>query len=91
MRVVYKDVVLAESDRTELVENNHYFPREAVNMDLFVKSDTEYTCPWKGEATYYSIKIGDEVIRDAAWSYEDPKEKARNITGYIAFEKQFVE
>ena len=60
-------------------------------MELFIESDTEYTCPWKGEAIYYSIKIGDELVKDAAWSYEDPKEKARNITGYIAFDKQFVE
>jgi len=62
-----------------------------MNMELLIESDTEYTCPWKGEAIYYSIKIGDELVKDAAWSYEDPKEKARNITGYLAFDKQFVE
>lgn len=49
MKAVLNGVVLAESNHTEVVENNHYFPREDVKMDYFTKSDKEYTCPWKGK------------------------------------------
>jgi len=90
MRAVYKNTVLAESDNTEVVEGNHYFPREDVDMDCLTESDKEYTCPWKGEATYYHIKVGDQRIENGAWSYEEPKEKARHIAGHICFEKNYV-
>lgn len=90
MKAVYKDQVLAESQKTEIVENNHYFPREDVKMEHFIRSDRQYTCPWKGEATYYHIQVGEEHLENAAWSYEDPKEKARNITGHICFESKYV-
>lgn len=90
MKAVYKDTVFAESNRTEIVENNHYFPREDVKMEYFTKSDKQYTCPWKGDATYYHIQVGEEQLKNAAWSYENPKEKAKNITGHLAFEKQYV-
>lgn len=91
MKISYKDTVLADSERTVEVEKNDYYPREDVNMDHFVKSDTQYTCPWKGAATYYSVKYGDKIIKDAAWSYEEPKEKAKHIAGHVAFDKKLVD
>jgi len=90
MKAIYKGTVLAESDHTEIVENNHYFPREDVKFDHFTKSDKQYTCPWKGEATYYHIDVENERLKNAAWSYEDPKEKAKNIAGHICFESKYV-
>ncbi len=90
MKAVYKDTVLAESNDTEVVEGNHYFPREDVKMEYFTKSDKQYTCHWKGEATYYHIDAGNGQLKDGAWSYENPKEKAKNITGYICFESKLV-
>ncbi|WP_027109246.1 DUF427 domain-containing protein [Lacticigenium naphthae] len=86
MKAIYKDVVLAESDHTEVVEKNHYFPREDVAMEYFSESDKQYTCPWKGEATYYHIEVNDERIENGAWSYENPKDAAKNITGHICFD-----
>lgn len=79
--------VLADSEATEQVEGNHYFPRADVAMDGFKISDTAYTCPWKGKAEYYHIEVGGETHRDAAWSYPDPKEAAKNIAGHIAFDR----
>ena len=91
MKAVYKEVVLAESERTEIVETNHYFPREDVKMDYLVKSDKPYTCPWKGEATYYHIDTGNARMENGAWSYENPKEKATHIAGHVCFEKKLVQ
>ncbi|PXW91026.1 uncharacterized protein (DUF427 family) [Streptohalobacillus salinus] len=90
MKVIYQDVTLAESNNTEVVEGNHYFPRSDVKMDLFTKSTKEYTCPWKGEATYYHVEVNGQRLENIAWSYEDPKEKAKQIAGHICFEKKLV-
>jgi uncharacterized protein (DUF427 family) len=85
MRAVYQGTVLAESDETVVVEGNHYFPADSVKWDLFQPSTTHTTCPWKGEASYYSAKVGDTVGTDVAWTYTDPKPAAKNITGHVAF------
>lgn len=61
MRAVWKDVVLAESDDTVVVEGNHYFPRESLNQEYFTESDHRSVCPWKGEASYLSVSVGGEV------------------------------
>lgn len=82
--------VLAETARAlELVEGGMagvvYFPREDVAMALMEQSDTRSTCPWKGEASYFSVVGPSGTIRDAAWSYETPKPGCEAIAGYLAF------
>jgi uncharacterized protein (DUF427 family) len=81
-------VVLAESDTTELVEGNIYFPRDSVKMTIFSHSSTPYTCPWKGVAEYFNATVNGKEITDVAWSYPDPKEAAKNIAGHLAFDKR---
>ncbi|KAJ5949980.1 hypothetical protein N7454_001564 [Penicillium verhagenii] len=85
------DLVLAQTDSWETVEGNVYFPPSALkDQEAFVKSYTKSFCPWKGEAEYYTIKSGDEVVTDAAWYYATPFEKAANIKDHIAFYKSKV-
>lgn len=91
MRVVRGDVILAESNDTIVIEGNHYFPPDSVNWDYFQKSDTHTTCPWKGQASYYTIIIGDKTEPDAAWYYPEPKEAAKEIKNYVAFYKGIEE
>ncbi len=86
-KAVWKDVVLAESDQTIVVEGNHYFPPSSVNMQYFTDSSTHTTCPWKGVASYYSLAVNGEINKDAAWFYPMPKDAAKQISGYIAFWK----
>ena len=85
MKAIWKDQILAESDDTVVVETNHYFPASSITKDYFKQSDTKTLCPWKGEASYYSIIVGDEENKDAAWFYLSPKEAAKEITGRVAF------
>lgn len=85
MKAVWNGAILAESDETIVVEGNHYFPPSSINRDHFRESSTHTTCPWKGEASYYDVVAGDQVNKDAAWYYPDPKDAAKNIEGYIAF------
>ena len=87
MQAIWNREVIAESTDTVVVEGNHYFPVESVNMKFMKPSDNHTTCPWKGEASYYSIEVGGEKNIDAAWYYSEPKEAASNIKGYVAFWK----
>ena len=87
MKVIRGDVTLAESNDTIVIEGNHYFPPDAINKEYFQNSDTHTTCPWKGQASYYNIVIGETVEPDAAWYYPEPKDAANQIKDYVAFYK----
>ena len=78
--------VLGESNQAlELTEGSYpsviYFPRDNLAMALFDQSDTTSTCPWKGDATYFSINTGSGALKDAAWSYEAPIDDVSEIAG----------
>jgi uncharacterized protein (DUF427 family) len=87
MKAIWKDVVLAESDDTIVIEGNHYFPPDSVNKEYLKESNTHTTCPWKGEASYYNVVVNEAVNKDAAWYYPEPKEAAKQIKDYVAFWK----
>jgi uncharacterized protein (DUF427 family) len=86
-RAIWNNAVLAESDQTEVVEGNHYFPPAAVHREFIKDSDTHTVCGWKGTASYYDVVVAGNVNKDAAWYYPEPKDAAKNITGYVAFWK----
>jgi uncharacterized protein (DUF427 family) len=82
--------ILAESQHVkELREGGReaviYVPREDVAMALFERSPTQTTCPYKGQASYFSYVGPDGTIKDAAWSYEVPKDDVADIAGHLAF------
>lgn len=86
-KAIWNGVVIAESDRCEVVENNYYFPPDAVNSAYLRPSSHHTTCPWKGVASYYNLEVEGKVNQNAAWYYPDTKSAANNIKGYIAFWK----
>ena len=85
IRATWNGTVIAESDRTTVVEGNHYFPRDDVDPAFLADSDTHTVCPWKGTASYYSVVVDGEVNTDAAWTYPTPKDAAKEIQDHIAF------
>lgn len=87
MKAIWNGQVLAESDETVVVENNHYFPKASLNDSFFERSDHTSGCPWKGTANYFDVVVEGERNANAAWIYEDPKEKAANIKNHVAFWK----
>ena len=87
MKAIWNNQVLVDSDDTVVVENNHYFPADAINKEFFSGSNTHTFCPWKGEASYYTIEVDGEVNKDAARYYAEPKEAASQIRGRVAFWK----
>ena len=87
VRATWKGTVLAESDETVVVEGSHYFPRASVDAARLRETATRTTCGWKGEASYFTVVVGDDENADAAWTYADPKPEAMEIAGRIAFWK----
>ena len=87
MQAIWNGEIIAASTDTVVVEGNHYFPVDSVNMAFMKPSDTRTSCPWKGEASYYSIEVDGQLNIDAAWYYPQPKEAASNIQGRVAFWK----
>ncbi|KAK2066984.1 hypothetical protein P8C59_000758 [Phyllachora maydis] len=84
--------VIADATSWEVVDGNVYFPPETVKTE-FLKgpTDTHTHCPWKGDASYYTIQVHGTELKDAAWFYPSPKDAAANIRGHVAFYKSKVE
>jgi len=87
MKAIWKDMVIADSTDTVVVENNHYFPLASVNQAYLAPSHTTTVCSWKGTANYYTLEVGGDTNVDAAWFYAEPKPAAAQIKGRIAFWK----
>jgi uncharacterized protein (DUF427 family) len=96
MKAVWEGAAIAEAPKEDLIyiEGNWYFPPGSINFDYLKKSDTPYTCPWKGECQYYNVCQGEKCSADSAWSYPNPKPSAidivkkssgKDFSGYIAF------
>ncbi|MGB3606513.1 MAG: DUF427 domain-containing protein [Psychroserpens sp.] len=85
MKAIWNDKIIAESDQTVVIENNHYFPPTSIKSEFFKPSDTHTTCPWKGEASYYTIEVDGKQNPDAAWYYPKTLERAQSIKDHVAF------
>jgi uncharacterized protein (DUF427 family) len=84
-RALFNGTVIAESDHTEVVEGNHYFPAASVDAAHLRPSTTTTVCPWKGTASYATVVVDGVEAVDAAWFYPNPKEAAAAIAGHYAF------
>lgn len=92
MKATWNDKVVAEADKKDLIyiEGNWYFPPSSIKNEYFRKSDTPYTCPWKGVCQYFDVGEADNWDKDCAWSYPNPKPSAidkvkKDFTNYVAF------
>jgi uncharacterized protein (DUF427 family) len=90
MRALFAGETVVDSRHAKLLhEQAHlpilYFPESEVRMDLLEPTDHSTRCPFKGEASYWSVRVGDRVAENAVWSYPDPIEDAPPIAGYFAF------
>ncbi len=81
----WNGTVIAQSDKTIMVEGNLYFPPETVDRAYLRTSDSHTRCPWKGTADYYDVVVDGHVNSGAAWYYPSPKPAASDIKNYVAF------
>lgn len=84
-KAVWNEQVVAESDKTIVVEGNHYFPPDSINLEFLRDSEEHTRCPWKGTASYYDVVVDGEVSRGGAWFYPDPSRAAKKIKNHVAF------
>jgi uncharacterized protein (DUF427 family) len=87
MKAIWNGALIAQSDDLVVVEGNQYFPESSLNRDYVTFSNHKTSCPWKGQASYYSLIVNGELNTDAAWYYADPKPEAESIKGRVAFWK----
>jgi len=92
MKVVWDNKTIADAPKEDLIyiEGNWYFPPKTVKTEYLRKSDTPYTCPWKGVCQYFDIGKRDKWSKDNAWSYPKPKPSAidtvkKDFSNYVAF------
>ncbi len=92
MKAEYNGTTIAEADKADLIfiEGNWYFPPSSVKSEYYKKSDTPYTCPWKGVCQYYTVTVDGTEAKDAAWTYPEPLSTAidrvkKDFSGYYAF------
>ena len=96
IRAEFQGETLADSSNVMVMHETRlapvfYFPREDVSMDLLVKSDSHTHCPFKGNASYWTIQVGEKSAKDAAWSYETPYDESSSVKEYVAFYWQTIE
>jgi uncharacterized protein (DUF427 family) len=90
LRVVFERETIVDTTAAKLLhESGHlpvyYFPDDAVRRDILVPSEKRTRCPHKGEAHYWSLRVGDRVAEDAVWFYPEPLEPASFLRGHVAF------
>lgn len=87
MKAIWNNEVVAESEKTIVVEGNHYFPPDSIKDKFYKKSDETTVCPWKGTASYYHLEVNGQRNEDAVWYYPNTKPLANKIQNYVAFWK----
>ncbi len=88
--VVFNGVTVAESRRAIVLHETrlpsvYYLPRQDVRMDLMEPTSYRTHCPFKGNASYWTLRIDDRVAENVLWAYEDPLPEAAGLKGYVAF------
>ena len=87
MKALWNGKLIAESNDTVVVEGNHYFPEDSLKREYVAFSNHRSSCPWKGQAHYYSLLVDGEMNPDAVWFYPEPSEAAAQIKDRVAFWK----
>lgn len=85
MQAIWNGAVIAESDKTVVVDGNHYFPMASIHREYFKESKKTTVCSWKGTANYFTLSVNGDSNPDAAWYYAAPKSAASEIKNHVAF------
>ena len=90
VEIIHRGIVIAATDAAvRTLETSHppsyYFPLGSITPGVLQASAQRSFCEWKGAATYFDVVVGDEVLRDVAWSYASPSPAFASLAGHVAF------
>ncbi|MEA2368026.1 MAG: hypothetical protein QOH38_744 [Thermoleophilaceae bacterium] len=90
IRAILAGETIVDSRRSKLLHEQgklpiHYFPEDEVRTELLEPTDHHTHCPWKGDASYWSVRVGDTVAENAVWGYPEPLPDAPPLAGHLAF------
>jgi uncharacterized protein (DUF427 family) len=90
IQVVYNGQTIADTQRAyRVLETSHppvyYLPPSDVQMPYLRITDSNSFCEWKGSAVYYHLAVGNQSVKNAAWTYPEPNDNFKSIAGYMAF------
>lgn len=96
MEVEFRGETIAKTERGMIIEETglglrYYIPREDVDMRFLERTQRETYCPYKGPAHYYSVRVGEHLLKNRAWTYETPFEDVAALTDAIAFYQERLE
>ena len=96
IKVLYNNEIIAHtSEPLVVLERNHppayYIPIRDVRAEFLVPSEMRTQCPFKGDASYWSIKVGDKLTSNAAWAYKKPKSGYEILENYVSFYRDRVD
>ena len=96
VRIEVDGVTIAETRKPTLLfetglRTRYYVPATHVRMDLLTPTESMSHCPYKGAAAYWSVRVGDDVREDVAWSYPTPLPESQKIAGLISFYPEKVD
>lgn len=96
VRVEVDGVTIADSTNPKVLREKglpprYYLPREDVRFDVLEQDDASSHCPFKGDATYFSVRVDDTVHKNLVWSYESPIPEAADVAGLVAFYDEKVD
>lgn len=90
LKIIFNGEIIAETNRGfRVLETSHppvfYFPPEDVRIEFFTEANGSSFCEWKGAANYYDLKVGEKIVKNAAWFYPNPTAGFADIKNYLAF------
>lgn len=93
VRVTFNGMVIADTKRALVLREGslppvNYIPREDVNMSYLQRADHFTHCPFKGDASYFTVKVNDRTAEQAVWTYEKPLASVAEIKGHLAFYRE---
>ena len=89
----FHGAIIASADNALVLKESgyepvYYMPKDRVEMGFLRATDHHTTCPYKGEASYWSISAEGQAAENAIWAYETPKDAAKEIAGHLAFDRR---
>ena len=93
VKVTFNGTVIADTQKALVLKEGplppvNYIPREDIQMTHLQRTDHSTHCPFKGDASYFSVSVGDKSAENAVWTYETPLASVAKIKDHVVFYRE---